>query len=78
MTRTLSAARATPLWCPGFTAADTTDPPTPTRRREICLPPCNHRTTQHPTGTTYPDRPGTPFPRPRPVGAMTPNPQISG
>lgn len=39
MTRTLYA-----------TAADTTDPPTPTRPRGIRPPPCSHRTTRHRQG----------------------------
>nr|DAO74554.1 MAG TPA: hypothetical protein [Caudoviricetes sp.] len=31
-----------------------------------------------PTGTLYPRGPGTSFPRPRPVGAMTPNKRYLG
>nr|DAO02352.1 MAG TPA: hypothetical protein [Caudoviricetes sp.] len=31
-----------------------------------------------PTGTFYPGGPGAPFPRPRPVGAMTPNKRYTG
>lgn len=60
MTRTLSAIHAALLWYAGLSAGDPS----------ISLPSPHHPTQ---TGTLYPVGPAVPFPRPRPVGAMTPN-----